>query len=354
DERDLSETINGVQVHRRRSPNQPWNFVENRNRMQKLLWHARENVNFTAMQMANDAILQIKPNIVVTSTIENFGGSVWAAAAKANVKCINVLRSYFAICWRGSMFRRGVNRNRCCLQCVATSVGRRYLSRHVDGIVGVSKYILQRHVDEGLFTTALPAVLPEPVPESYFSAGRTTRSPQTRFGFLGALTPNKGVELLAEGWREFRSAEATLAIAGAGAETYVADLRARMPADVVFLGWVDPVEFLREIDFLVVPSVWREPFGRIVVEAFAAGVPVIGSDTGGIAELVKDEVNGFVFSNGSPGSLLVALQRAEALTLAQYQKMSENSVECARRYRMNNVADEYLAYFAAVIDGFTT
>ena len=58
---------------------------------------------------------------------------------------------------------------------------------------------------------------------------------------------------------------------------------------------------------LVVPSVWYENTPFVVLEAFAAGRPVIASDLGGLSELVVDGKNGRTFSAGDPGSLVSVL-----------------------------------------------
>jgi glycosyltransferase involved in cell wall biosynthesis len=70
-----------------------------------------------------------------------------------------------------------------------------------------------------------------------------------------------------------------------------------------FEGWVAPTNFFDQIDILVVPSIWREPFGRVCIEAFAASVPVLASDIGGLATIVKDGRNGFLFSPGDTDRL---------------------------------------------------
>ena len=69
--------------------------------------------------------------------------------------------------------------------------------------------------------------------------------------------------------------------------------------------WLEPVkpeavvETIRKYDALVVPSVWLETGPLVVLEAFAAGVPVIGSRLGGIAEMVRDGVDGILFEAGN-------------------------------------------------------
>jgi glycosyltransferase involved in cell wall biosynthesis len=78
--------------------------------------------------------------------------------------------------------------------------------------------------------------------------------------------------------------------------------------------WLEPVkpeevvETIRKYDALVVPSVWLETGPLVVLEAFAAGVPVIGSRLGGIAEMVRDGVDGLLFEVGKPEDLADKIQ----------------------------------------------
>ena len=68
------------------------------------------------------------------------------------------------------------------------------------------------------------------------------------------------------------------------------------------------METIRKYDALVVPSVWLETGPLVVLEAFAAGVPVIGSRLGGIAEMVRDGVDGLLFGAGNPEDLADKIQ----------------------------------------------
>ena len=66
---------------------------------------------------------------------------------------------------------------------------------------------------------------------------------------------------------------------------------------------------LHDVDVLVVPSMWIENAPFIIREAFAAGVPVIASNLGGMAEMVKDGVDGLLFPPGDAVSLGGCLRR---------------------------------------------
>lgn len=100
------------------------------------------------------------------------------------------------------------------------------------------------------------------------------------FGYLGRLSPEKGVEKFLEAGA---SIGAAMRVAGDGRADYVSGLRRRHPA-VAFDGHVDASTFLSQIDVLVVPSLWEEPFGRVVGDAALAGVPSLVSIRGGLVE----------------------------------------------------------------------
>jgi glycosyltransferase involved in cell wall biosynthesis len=68
-------------------------------------------------------------------------------------------------------------------------------------------------------------------------------------------------------------------------------------------------EAYKNIDILVVPSIYLEVFGLVVLEAFSAGRPVIVSKSGGPAELVTDGVDGFVVERNNAKALAEAMQK---------------------------------------------
>ena len=125
-----------------------------------------------------------------------------------------------------------------------------------------------------------------------------------RLGCISRISPEKGQrEFLAAACRIHGAfPEARFVIAGAvlfsdnAALTYERRIReaaARMPVE--FTGWVDDVyAVMSQLDLLLVPSVWDEPNPRVILEAFAAGVPVLAFRRGGIPEIVEDGRTGFL------------------------------------------------------------
>jgi len=124
-----------------------------------------------------------------------------------------------------------------------------------------------------------------------------------RVAFFGRLDPVKGAHVLVEAVRRARDLPVMVDVYGvqqgdAGA-SYLRRLRELADADprIRFRGPVAPGTVtgrLREYDLLAVPSQWLETGPLVVLEAFSAGVPVLGSRLGGIRELVDDGVNGLL------------------------------------------------------------
>jgi glycosyltransferase involved in cell wall biosynthesis len=128
-----------------------------------------------------------------------------------------------------------------------------------------------------------------------------------RIGCIGRIAPEKGQ-------REFLAAAARIHCALPGArflicgaplfsdraaheyERRVRQAAAGMPVE--FAGWVtDVYAAMSNLDLLLVPSVWPEPNPRVVLEAFAAGLPVIAFHAGGLPEIVEDGRTGFLCEN---------------------------------------------------------
>jgi glycosyltransferase involved in cell wall biosynthesis len=139
-----------------------------------------------------------------------------------------------------------------------------------------------------------------------------------RVAFLGRLDPTKGVEVLLRAARALPDTELTLDIfgiaQGESGRRYETSLRQLAAGDrrIAFHPAVPAaqvVETLRGYHLLAVPSQWMETGPMVVLEAFAAGVPVLGSRLGGITELVRDGIDGRLVEAADPREWSAALRQ---------------------------------------------
>ena len=137
-----------------------------------------------------------------------------------------------------------------------------------------------------------------------------------RFGFLGSWMPSKGVHVLRDAFRGLTE-NARLSVFGGPPPgdpgEYARDiLAAGADRRITFPGRIDPADVasvFRAIHVLGVPSPWYENAPLTIREAFAAHTPVVASRCGGMAESVRDGIDGLLFAPGDVAELTATLRR---------------------------------------------
>ncbi len=159
---------------------------------------------------------------------------------------------------------------------------------------------------------------------------------------VASLTPHKGHQILLEAARVVtkRYENVRFLIAGDGPlrnelESYTRE--AGLSSKVVFTGQRKDVATLLSLgDFFVLPSIEREGLGIALIEAMAAGLPVIGTRLGGIPEVIEDRVNGLLVAPGNPGELATAIEK-----LASDRSMkAKMGMKAKQIYKLKFTADK--------------
>ena len=173
--------------------------------------------------------------------------------------------------------------------------------------------------------------------------------------FVGVLERYKNVDGLAAAWRSAapRVPGAELRLIGRGSLTDVVEALVReLPEQTSWRTRATTDEVACALDdswFLVLPS-RSEGMGRVIVEAFCRGRPVLGTRVGGIADLVEDGVNGVLVEPGDTRSLADALVSLLD-DRARVERLAEGARESAQRWRSS--PDEYAAALAEVVERAT-
>jgi glycosyltransferase involved in cell wall biosynthesis len=129
--------------------------------------------------------------------------------------------------------------------------------------------------------------------------------------YLGRLAQEKDLPTLLQAWQKLPESLHLKVIGDGPMLQTVKDAAAADPR-IEVMGWMEPAEALRWVGrakCLIVPSRWYETFGRIIIEAFACGTPVLASRLGALNELIEDGVTGFGFKAGDSDELLSGLRQ---------------------------------------------
>jgi glycosyltransferase involved in cell wall biosynthesis len=285
------------------------------------------------METPVGAILdEVRPDVVHVQSLVYLGLGLIRAAASRGIPLLMTLHEYFLSCPRGGLLLDQTGHLcepipfRECARCLAPypiertrypdadpnagscgpkdplrffeRAARERFRRMYEGIAPVRRFIApSRFLGERLIRDGLPrerVVVSDYGFAAMRSVPRVERAANAplRIGYLGTLSDYKGVHVLVEAFALLPPGRATLRIKGEPAwfPDYTAPLleRARSIAGLTFEGAIAPeqaAEFLAEIDLLVVPSVWFENSPLTIHEAWQAGVPIVTTALGGMAEL---------------------------------------------------------------------
>lgn len=215
----------------------------------------------------------------------------------------------------------------------------------------MTNFILKRHTDEGFFPDSKEFIIGPPVKTDTGIFQKEIINRTITFAFIGLISKTKGIEKLLETFTRL-GCNANLMILGkAKNKNYEENLKLRFSAEnIKFLGFVNISEFMAKISVLIVPSLWNEPFGRVIIEAYSYGIPVIGSNTGGIPELIENGKTGFIFDPDKNGDLkskiTFFIDNPEAII-----NMSKNCIRKARQYSADKTAIKYIGLFKNLLAG---
>lgn len=326
----------GIAVWQAGIRNLHWPYgAERRSGSRRALWHLLDIYNPLMQGYLREVVGREAPDVVSAHNLPGWSVASWRTLAGLGVPSVQVLHDFYAVCARSSLFRAGRNCQSQCMRCRMLRLPHRALSRRLHGVVGVSQYVLDAHRALGYFNgVRIQRVIHNARDAGALGipAGRGPGRSRLRFGYIGRLDPAKGVDRLIDAFKSIGAEEAELWIAGTGDARYRDQLAGRVGnSPIRLIGRAAPADLYSQVDIVVVPSVWNEPLGMVVAEAFAFGKPVIGSRRGGIPEMIRDGENGLLFEPDAPGELAARLaQVARDASLREH--LSANAQLSGRRF----------------------
>jgi len=281
------------------------------------LWNSR------VYRKVREAVRDFRPAILhVHNTFPLASPAVVHAAKAERVPVVMTLRNYRLLCVNALLFRQG----QVCEDCLgrlpwrgvvrgcyresraASAVVAGMLAFHrmlgtwekVDRFLALTEFAKSRFVAAG-FPPERIAVKPNFVhPDPGPGQGRGGYAL-----FVGRLTPEKGVETLLQAWSRL-GGKIPLKVVGDGPLRPQVEAAVGSLPGLEYLGPKSPSEvqaLMGEAAFLVFPSEWYETFGRVAVEAFAKGTPVVAAALGAVGEVTEHGRTGLHFRPGDPEDL---------------------------------------------------
>ncbi len=280
-----------------------------------LVWNRRAAMNLKS------AVREFDPQVIhIQNTFPLISPAVCRAAHATGLPVVMTLRNYRLFCVGGTFFRNGAFCDHClgrafpwpavghgCYRgerCKSLAMA---LMNRLHELLGtwrdcVDMFVATSNRAREIFIRAgLPADRVEVKPNFLPDDPGLSHRPREFALYAGRLSREKGILDVIEAWKR-GGIPLPLKIIGNG--PLEREIRAGIKGvgNVDLRGWQSHGHVLKLMGraaFLVAPSRWEEPFGRVVMEAFSRGTAVVAARAGALAELVRDKETGLLFSPGS-------------------------------------------------------
>lgn len=176
--------------------------------------------------------------------------------------------------------------------------------QRINGWIAVSRFMKDTFVRGGIKEERIRVISHSWQPRiAHDAAAISDKDDETVFLFLGRLTEEKGLRVLLDAWEllESKSNHGRLKIAGDGPLLEEVSARSKRMSRAEFVGFKTggaKADLLRECAAMVVPSVWWEPLGLVLYEAYDNSKPVLAARSGGIVDHVVDGQTGWLHDPG--------------------------------------------------------
>lgn len=263
--------------------------------------------NYKMNRDVKKVIKEINPDVIHTQNMVSMSYWVWKYANRRNIPVVHTLRDYWLL-----DPTTNIGGTPKLFEKVFRGYHRKLSNKYVDVVTSPSKRTLEIFLKNRYFRNSKQQTIVNAI--SFDNKlldecliEKRSRTDIVKFIFAGKVTESKGVKVLIEAFDKSR-AKATLEICGTGdLEEWIS---AHNYSNVYLHGKLcqeDLFSEYRKADVLIVPSLWEEPFGRIVIEGAQFGLPTIGSNMGGIPEIIEQLSYGTVYDSNNVDELALLI-----------------------------------------------
>jgi glycosyltransferase involved in cell wall biosynthesis len=334
------EQINGVNVIRLPKGN-IYNAIEKHtpSTLEKLKWHYKNNFNKKQKKIIAEVIRDINPDIIHTQNLNEIGTYVWSLAKKNKIVLVHTLRDY-------QLYEptklKPIN------FCI--SLINRYRSKNVDHVVGISKYILDTFEKRKFFEKSQKHVIYNTVNNKYLGKKERKEEAPLKIGYFGRLESEKGINYFLDIVSELsEDMVGQIIVGGTGSEEqnltnkYKSDKRIKALGKLSF---EETQQYISKVDLVIVPSLWPEPFGRVLIEAYRQGTPVLATDVGGIPEIIQSK--DYLISTNDKDELKNKIMKFYHLNELEYNELSNDCLKHSRLY--TDTVEDYTKLYLRIFN----
>lgn len=306
----------------------------------KFLWHGLDLLwNPHSYTVIKGILRKEMPDVVQIHNYRGLSPSVFSAVKSLHIPLIFTVHDYSLVCPKSTWLRSS---GKICghkpLVCnLYKTLKGLSIRGNPDLVTADTYFVLDKMKEFGFFRKIRTEKLPTTPIET--GKGQIARDfDNGNILFVGNLNKVKGAHILITAFKGLQSKNINLHIAGSGVDEEQFKKMASDDQRIIFHGlvpWEKLTELYQKASVTVVPSLFYEPLGFVILESFRSGTPVIASRIGGIPELVKDGYNGKLFEPGNADELKNILKKL-LVNPSELQRLGKNAFESAMEYSLDN------------------
>ena len=288
-----TEVINGVTVYR--TP-----VRVNYNNI--ILKACTRNYKLQCRREIKQILQEISPDIIHTNNLHEFSVIVWKIAYDLNIPIIHTLRDYSLLDNHLLWYEIYTNK---------------IFSRYVSAVTAPSNFTLCKFIQKGMFSKAkIKSVVPNAIDffleewDILAEKRKHNNNNTFNFAYCGRFSEEKGINWLIDIFHKINNKNAYLHLFGKGEITEESENILANCGNIINHGFCNEAILRKELercDVIIVPSLWDEPFGRVVLDAYRMVCPVICTARGGLVEIVDDRKTGYLVKTETNSELIEAV-----------------------------------------------
>lgn len=335
------ECINGVKIYRI-NPVNIYRVYDHpaKSPLLKPLWHGIDLWNPGTNLIIKNILKNERPDIAHIHNFKGLSASSFSVVKNLGIPLVFTAHDFSLICLKANLIGSS---GEICLKpkvlCrLYNEILKRIVNNNPDVVISPSKSLIDVLSSNGLFKDVKTVKIPHGIELN--TENIVKKYKKIKILYTGNLGEHKGVDILISAFKNIKNENIQLDIVGKGQQEKILKEISKSDHRINFHGFLKDDELskmYKEANISIVPSIWFEVFGLVILESFRYGTPVIGANIGGIPELIENSYNGYLFEAGNISQLQNLLENLindpESL-----KRLEKGALESVKDYSM----EEYI------------
>ena len=345
--------VGGVTIWRATMPRAYTVFdAAQRSGWQKPVWHLQDHFDPRNKTIVANVLDAFKPDVANVHIIQGIGYNAILELAKRDIPTVFTLHDLSLACVKMAMFLNGSECRGLCRTCSFSARVKMGFIRKMQRVGFVSPSAANLNKLSNLLPIrdypAAHILNPNKYPTPTV---RHEPSKTVRLLYVGRLHETKGVDVALDALEPLADQhDFTFTVVGTGPDAESLKKRCLNHKWVTFTGHVSMEEVANRMagsDMLLIPSIWQENSPGVVIQALGESLPVMGSNKGGIPELVSDGINGVLVAPGDVEAWRAAL-KSILENPAQLAALRDNARRGAHEFEQGTLGNKLVSFFETV------